>query len=171
MAIQVTASKPTLPVISDDVAHEIQAAWNTLYTLMSSYGMPIEKPADQKAWERVFLRSINAVNAYNLDVKEREVRQFRAGVREAIAPHLETAASDKLAYDALPATLKARMGEFKSSITVPLSDIASVFEPGTTETDMVKHLKTMGYNIVKVGTGYGILYNLPKSIMTGDDNA
>jgi len=164
-----TAKNAPKPLISEEVEGQLLGAYKTILRLMNGYGEPIAATLEQvgcREYERSAARGLNALTALQAHRKEQEVAAFRQGVKDAISPHLDTARADKEQYDALPATLKARVGAFATFILVPLSDMSGVFGEGADVQEQVKKLTQMGYKVSKSANGaYSVRVDLPKSIL------
>lgn len=165
-----TAKNAPLPIVSEEVAAEITSAFHNLYRLLAGYSstapltMSVESTGRDE-WERVAARGLSALKARQVYIQEQAVAQFRQGVRDAIAPHIDTAREDKAEYDSLSPTLKARVGAFQTHILVPLSDVSEVFPQGTQIPAQVKMLTDMGYKVSKSTAGaYSLRVELPASI-------
>lgn len=164
-----TAKNAPKPIISDEVEAELTRAYVTILRLMNTYGetiAPTLEKAGRQEWERGASRGLNALTALQAHRKEQEVAAFRQGVKDAISPHLDTARADKEQYDALPASLRARVGAFQTFILVPVSDMSGVFGEGVPEAEQVLKLQKMGYKVSKSAQGsYSVRVDLPKSIL------
>ena len=167
-----TAKNAPKPLISEEVEAQLLRAYRTILGVMNTYGETISPTVEQAGrpeYERAAARGLIALNALQAHRKEQEVAAFRQGVKDAIAPHLDTARADKEQYDALPATLKARVGAFATFILVPVSDMSGAFGEGVDVQEQVKKLTQMGYKVSKSASGsYSVRVDLPKSILEGN---
>ena len=164
-----TAKNAPKPLISEDVEEKVMGAYKVLFSLLGTYGEAIDgSKLNRAAYERISARGVNALLALQAHREEQEVAAFRQGVKDAISPHLDAARADKEQYDALPATLKARVGAFQTFILVPVSDMSGIFGEGVPEAEQVLKLQKMGYKVSKSAQNtYSLRIDLPKSILEG----
>ena len=167
MAFAINNGKPLLPIITDDVEGVIVESIHAIYNVMASHGTPLPTwdKASSKEWGQAIERAGAALNALKAHRVEAEKAAFAEAVSEVFAPYFDTARADKADFDALPPSLRARLGVvFPTFVRVPLADLAGVF-PGVDVASQVKKLTTLGYKVGKEANGsYTVLVNLPTEI-------
>lgn len=163
MSTQNTVAQ-TLPIISDEDEAQIVAALAKLHAVIGNYGNPLPKLeealADDAQRQRITNRAHKAIGALVNHRREEKVRAFRQGVADVVSPYVADAKTARTHFLAMPKEVRAFIPAFPSTVSIPVSEVASVFPTGTSEEHMNKFLHQLGYKLAKKEKAYYIVAEL-----------
>lgn len=99
--------------------------------------------------ETVLARSLKLLAQRAKAEQARKINAIRAQLSGVFGTYMEAARAEKAAYDALPASLKGKLGAFPETVKVPVSEVMGVF-PTLTVEQVVSNLSNLSF---KVGKG------------------
>jgi hypothetical protein len=167
MPLQAT-SAPALPPITDSQEQGLRDAFKVLYTHFASHGTTQLPAFDSLGVDGYTLLAQRALEAQKLAIKTRKEaaqRAVREGVKNALAPHIESARQEKGVYDAMVAdtspAMRPYIKTFVDYILVPMTEVSEVFPQGAKPEHIIVVLKDLGYTVTKGAESYNIKVQLP----------
>ena len=141
----------TVKVLNGEQIEQITACFRTLHSLCWDAGKGESLPTsfDTLTFDQigtVCVRAMNAINAHEKRAKDAKEQSVRNALSKVLETYMATARQEKAEYDALSASLKARLGAFDATAKVPVEALQGIL--GTSNPSvMVKRLHDLGLKI------------------------
>ncbi len=155
MSISTTSSVVVAAVVasallSDDDADTLLASLRKMHDVVRNMGdaLPPWEKCNAVDHETIAARSLKLLTQRAKAEQARKINAIRAQLSGVFETHMNAAREEKAAYDALPATLKAKLGAFPETVKVPVSEIMGIFPTLTTE-QVVGNLTNLSFKLGK----------------------
>lgn len=160
-------NKPAPVAMSDETAAVVKGALRDLHRVFHA-DVPAFEKCDATAYRSILGQAYNAIGDDMLARTAETTRHARAAVEAVITAKRATFAQVEAELATVSPVLRALMSEKIASLLpdnmlIGLSEVQSAFPQGTSESDMVKALHAMGFQLAKGSQAKsGIRLSIPR---------